>query len=718
MRTSDPIRKLFCATTVGLLASLASAAAFAAAEKTLEIPRLATAPKIDGVLNEPVWETGALKIADFVQLTPRENATPSERTIAYLGYDDRNLYIGYRCFDTQPGKIRCSITNRDNIIDDDWMCLFLDTFNEKRRAFTFILNPAGIQFDGIRTEGGGNDDIDNSWDTVFTSDGRIDDQGYSVEAAIPFKSFRFPDSEDKIWNIVLARNLPRAGEIIIWPSVSREIPGLLSQGASFLVRGKVEKGKNLEIMPVLTALKRQGEKLDLEPGVNLKYGINSDMTLDLTANPDFSHIEADAPQIDVNLRYALRYQEKRPFFLEGMELFQFPEIEMAYTRRIIDPAWGVKLSGKTGRIAYGLLSAYDLHPSESLWDVHNGGSAAENERALFNIVRLKADVFKESYLGFSLADKEIDGSWNRVAGLDGQFRFKDKWFFTFQALGSKTRDDGRETAFAPALYADAYYFSKYWGGGAYWKSLHPDFEASSGFVNRVDYRTAAAYVFFTLYPDKAFLNRVSLNFQAGQRDAYFSDTVQDRWFRSRVSLRFTEFNQLDAVLETGMERFADIAFHKTTLELSSQFSFIRWLPFDFYFVTGNSINYDPEDPFLGYSNQYGLSLNFKPSRRLQIGTDFSKETFWAKWGGNRLWDYNVVRLRTTYQASKKLALRAILDYNHFYKQIFGSVLASYVVGPGTLIYAGFDSNYDRNEFRRYDRKNYSVYLKFSYWLRL
>ena len=471
-------------------------------------------------------------------------------------------------------------------------------------------------------------------------------------------------------------------------------------------------------MPVLTALKREGDKLDLEPGVNLKYGINSDMTLDLTANPDFSHIEADAPQIDVNLRYALRYQEKRPFFLEGMELFQFPEIEMVYTRRIIDPAWGVKLSGKTGRIAYGLLSAYDLHPSESLWDVHNGGSAAENERALFNIVRLKADVFKESYLGFSLADKEIDGSWNRVAGLDGQFRFNNKWFLTFQALGSKTRDDGRETTFAPALYADAYYFSKYWGGGAYWMSMHPDFEASSGFVNRVDYRTAAAYVFFTLYPDKAFLNRVSLNFQAGQRDAYFSDTVQDRWFRSRVSLRFTEFNQLDAILQTGMERFADIAFNKTTLELSSQFSFIRWLPFNFYFVTGNGINYDPDDPFLGYSNQYGLTLNFKPSRRLQIGTDFSKETFWAKWGGKQLWDYNVVRLRTTYQASKKLALRAILDYNHFYKQIFGSVLASYVVGPGTLIYAGFDSNYDRDEFRRYDRKNYSVYLKFSYWLRL
>ncbi len=697
---------------------MASVAAFAGTGERLEIPRLTMTPKIDGVLDEPLWEAGALKIENFVQLTPKENGIPTERTIAYLGHDAKNLYIAFRCFDVQPGKIRCSITNRDNIIDDDWIVLFLDTFNEKRRAFTFILNPVGIQMDGMRTEGGGNDNIDDSWDTVFASDGRIDELGYTIEAAIPFKSFRFPDSEDKLWNIVLGRNLPRTGEIIIWPTVSRDIPGLLSQGGQFLVRGKVEKGKNLEIMPILTALKREGEKPDLEPGVNLKYGINSDMTLDLTANPDFSHIEADAPQIDVNLRYALRYQEKRPFFLEGMELFQFPEIEMVYTRRIIDPAWGVKLSGKTGRIAYALLSAYDRHPSESLWDVHDGGSAAKDDKALFNIVRLKTDVFKESYLGFSLADKEIDGSWNRVAGFDGQFRFNDKWFFTFQAVGSKSRDDGQETTFAPALYADAYYFSKYWGGGAYWKSLHPDFEASSGFVNRVDYRSAGAYVFFTLYPDKRFLNRVNLNLEAGQREAYFSDTVQDRWFRSRISFRFTEFNQLEAVLISSLERFAGVAFNKTTLEVQSQFSIIRRLPFSFFFMTGNAVNYDPEDPFLGYSNRYGISLNFKPSKRIQVGTDFSKETFWRKWGGDRLWDYNVVRLRTTCQASKKLAFRAILDYNLFYKQIFGSVLASYVVGPGTLIYAGFDSNYDRNIFRRYDRKNYSIYLKFSYWLRI
>jgi hypothetical protein len=701
---------------VWITLSAGLAAAQARPGETLRIPRLTDPPKIDGVL-DPAYEIQALKIENFVQLSPKENGVPTERTIAYLGFDARNLYIAFRCFDSQPKKVRCSITNRDNIIDDDWIVVFLDTFNEKRRAFTFILNPAGIQMDAMRTEGGGEDNIDSSWDTVFSSDGRIDEQGYTIEAAIPFKSFRFPDNDLKVWNLVLGRNLPRTGEVIIWPSMSRKIPGLLMQGGLFEIKGKVEKGKNLEIMPILTSLKREGQKLDLEPGVNLKYGINSDMTLDLTANPDFSHIEADAPQIDVNLRYALRYQEKRPFFMEGMEIFKYPEIEMVYTRRIIDPAWGAKISGKTGRFAYGILSAYDLHPSESLWDVHEGGGKADRN-ALFNIVRLKTDVLKDSYIGFSLADKEIDGSWNRVAGFDGQLRFKNKWFFSFQAMASKTRDDGRTTSFAPALYADLYYFSKYWGAGTYWMSFHPDFEASSGFVNRVDYRSAGAYTFFTFYPDKAFLNRIDLNFQVGQRDAYFSNTVQDRWLRTRLSLRFTEFNQLDALLYTGMERYADIEFKKTYLDLESQFSFIRWLPFSFFFKTGNGINYDPADAFLGYANEYGLSLNFKPSRRLQLGTDFSKETFWRAWGGKRLWDYNVVRVRSTYQVSKPIALRVIVDYNHFTKQIFGSFLVSYVAGPGTLFYLGFDSNYDRTGFHHYDRRDYSIFIKFSYWLRL
>ena len=298
-----------------------------------------------------------------------------------------------------------------------------------------------------------------------------------------------------------------------------------------MILGEVEKGKNFELMPIMTSLKTKDDKIDIQPGLNFKWGISSDVTMDLTINPDFSQIEADAPQIDVNLRYALRYTEKRPFFLEGMEIFRFPEIEMVYTRRIIDPAGGAKLTGKMGRFTYGLLSAYDVNPTESLWEVQNGNDGSD-KNALFNIFRLKTDVFKESYIGFCLADKEINGSYNRVAGIDGQFKFKNKFFLSFQAVGSKTKYDNEETEIAPALFADFSYFSKHWGGGIYWLSFHPDFEASSGFVNRVDFKSIGGYTHLSFYPEKKFLNQINLGISGGRRFAYSGSHVLDEWIKT------------------------------------------------------------------------------------------------------------------------------------------------------------------------------------------
>ncbi|MBA7663428.1 hypothetical protein ES703_71469 [subsurface metagenome] len=592
-------------------------------QEILKVPELSHPPKIDGVIENSLWEKEALKIENFLQLTPKEKGTPTEKTVAYIGYDKKNIYFAFRCYDSDPKKLRATITNRDNIIDDDWIAVFIDTYNEKRRAFSFFINPRGVQMDLMRIEEGGNDNMDASWDTVFHSDGKIDEEGYTVEMAIPFKSIRFPDKEKKVWGIVLGRTIARKGEIVLWPPVSKSIPGLLSQGGEIVIQGEVEKGKNFELMPIFTSLKNKNEKADLQPGMNFKWGISSDLTLDLTLNPDFSHIEADAPQIDINQRFALYYAEKRPFFLEGMEIFRFPEIDMVYTRRIIDPAGGAKLTGKVGRFTYGLISAYDTNPTESLLEVHNGGESRD-DNAFFNILRIKTDVFKESYLGFCLADKEIDGSYNRVLGVDGQFRFKDKFFFSFQAIGSKTKFDDQETGIVPALYADFSYFSKHVGGGLYWMSIHPDFEASSGFINRVDYRTLGAYTRFRAYPEKKYLNQVSLGLSAGQRYAYFEDLLIDRWSRANLHLRFTEFSQMNITFLDSMERYEGIDFNKNSFTVEGENNLVSWLPFGFYFRTGHSVFYDPDDPFLGWSNTYGLFFNVKPNKRLQMSVDFSK----------------------------------------------------------------------------------------------
>jgi hypothetical protein len=698
--------------------ALASAVQSPTAKEPLQIPRLTTAPKIDGVLDNPIWETEALKIDAFVQLTPKENGVPTEKTVAYLGYDEKNLYVAFRAYDSQATKVRCSVTNRDGCMEDDWVFIMLDTFNEKRRAFSFLLNPIGVQMDMMRIEEGGNDNMDDSWDTVFLSDGKVDAEGYTVEMAIPFKSLRFPDDDTKTWNIVLGRNLPRTGEIMLHPHYSRDIPGLLSNGRTFTIQGAVERSRNVEVMPFLTSLKTQGEKISYEPGANFKLGLSSNMTLDATVNPDFSQIEADEPKIDYNVRYALRYAEKRPFFLEGMEIFNSPEIETVYTRQITDPIWGGKMSGKSGRFTYGLLSAYDMHPTESLWEIPNGGAASDT-RAFSNIFRTKADVGSGSYIGFTVTDKELGGgNWSRLGGLDGQLRFKDRVFFNFQALASKSSADGDRTALAPGLYGELYYTTKHWTLGGYYKAMHPDFQASLGFVNRTDYRTAGAFASFRLYPDKKYLNQVQFRLQAGKRDGYADSTTQDTWVRGNIQFRLTEFNQIYVAYESEMERFADIEFKKQNFSIEAQTQFISWMPFGLFFETGDSINYDPDDAFLGTSNTYGLFVTFKPSKRLQLGADFSKQTFWRSAGGEQLWDYNVIRQRTTYQVSKTLSFRAIVDYNFFEEEAFGSLLASWVLRPGTVFFLGFDKSYIGDGSGHLLQDNYNIFVKFSYWWRL
>jgi len=701
------------------LALAASASQTAAPKEPLRIPRLTDTPKIDGVLDNPIWETQALKIENFVQLTPKENGVPTEKTVAYLGYDEKNLYIAFRAFDSQPSKVRCSITKRDGCMEDDWVFAMLDTFNEKRRAFSFLINPAGVQMDMMRVEEGGNDNMDDSWDTVFTSEGKIDAEGYTVEMAIPFKSLRFPNTDIKTWNLVLGRNLPRTGEVILYGSFSRDIPGLLTQGKPFVIQGAVERSHNVEVMPFLTSLKAEGEKLQFEPGANLKLGLSSNSTLDATINPDFSQIEADEPKIDYNVRYALRYDEKRPFFLEGMEIFSSPEIETVYTRQINDPIFGAKASGKTGRFTYGLLSAYDMHPTESLWDISEGSSITSDTKAFSNIFRTKADVGSGSYVGFTLTDKELGaGNWNRLGGVDGMLRFKDRVFFSFQALASDTSAEGVRTSLSPGLYGELYYTDKHWTFGGFYKALDPEFQASLGFVNRTDYRSAGGFASYRLYPDKKYLNQIQFRIQAGQRLGYADSVTQDTWIRPQVQFRLTEFNQVFVMYEAQMERYAGVDFKKQSLSVESQVTFISWMPFFLFFETGDEINYDTEDAFLGYSNTYGISLTFKPSKRLQLGTDFSKQTFWRSAGGEQLWDYNLVREKVTYQFSKTLSVRAIVDYNFFDKEAFGSLLASWVLRPGTVFFLGVDNDYLRDEYGRLTGSGYNVFVKFSYWWRL
>jgi len=687
------------------------------ASEPLVIPFLSQPPKIDGRLDDKVWQEEALLVEDFLQFAPVEGARPEEGIKAYLGYDHRNFYLAFRCDDRQASRIRASITRRDNIIEDDWLLVIFDTYNEKRRAFSFFINPLGIQMDAVRIEEGGGDTFDISWDTVFSSEGRIDEQGYSIEMAIPFKSIRFPDHKRKTWRLMLMRNLARSGEIVSWPGAKRSIPGLITQSREIVLEEDIERGSNFELMPVSTLLKSGSEKIDFQPGLNFKWGLSSNLTLDATINPDFSHIEADAPQIDINQRFALYYEEKRPFFLEGMELFRFPAFNLVYTRRINQPLAGLRLTGKAGRFAFSLLSSYDTNPLENLWQIGNGKGSTE-QNAFFNVIRIKADTWKESYLGLTLTDKEIDGSWNRVIGLDGQVKFAGHFFFIFQSALTQNSGDETESALSPGLYSEFFYQSKRFSGGFYWQSLHPEFDAGSGFVNRTDYKTLGLFSNLRFYPEKKYLNQFQLGLSAGNRYEYFGDNLTDRWLKGSMQLRLTEFNQVYFNCHSELEEFAGQEFSKLYLSIGSDFQYLGWLPFGFYFRSGDAVYYDPDDPLAGRRNDFRVYFTLKPNKRLQLGLQFQKQTFWAKESKEKLYDYNVARLSTTYQLSREISLRAIADYNHFQRRVYGSLLFSYVLQPGTVFFLGFDQRMQRDDFGKYGRENYSVFAKFSYWLRI
>ena len=333
----------------------------------LHIPKFEKPPVIDGNLNEAVWQSAAV-LKDFYQIDPGDNTAPSKPTEVLLGYDSKFLYIAFRAFD-EPDKIRSTVAKRDNIFSDDYVGFYLDTFNDQRRAFEIFFNPLGIQGDGLLTEGRGED---FSIDLLLESKGIIGPNGYTVEVAIPFKSLRYEAGKGKLWGAHFFRRIQRFNrELDSWMPFSRSIDSNLSQAGHLTGLEGISAERTLELIPSLTvsqsgrfvrsfgvfpdtaaALTDPGrivnDPVTLEPGLTAKFTPSSALTLDLAINPDFAQVEADQLVVTTNQRFPIFFAEKRPFFLEGIDIFQTP-ISAVHTRSIVDPDIAVKLSGKRGR---------------------------------------------------------------------------------------------------------------------------------------------------------------------------------------------------------------------------------------------------------------------------------------------------------------------------------------------------------------------------------
>nr|MBA3247098.1 carbohydrate binding family 9 domain-containing protein [Pyrinomonadaceae bacterium] len=444
----------------------------------VRIPRFSAAPVIDGQLDEEVWKQ-AVVLKDFYQINPGDNIAPTAPTELLIGYDDRHLYLGWRAYD-DPAKVRATVARRDNVFGEDNVRVLLDTFNDQRKAYILGFNPLGVQQDGILTEGGGQD---FNVDLVMESKGQLTSDGYIVEVAIPFKSLRYEAGKGKVWGFHAWRNIDRnSDELDSWMPISRDISGTLNQAGQITGLEGISTERTIELIPSLTVSETGrrvrslppapqddigrliNEPIKFDPGLTAKFGISPTMTLDLAINPDFAQVEADQLVVTTNQRFPIFFPEKRPFFLEGIEIFRTPSA-VVHTRAIVDPDIAVKLTGRRGPNTYGVMLASDNGP----------GNFTENERTLaFNaettrnplttppgnirfldknahigVFRLNRNIGRENTLGFIATTYNFIEKHNHLAGLDGRFKLDPQTTLTFQLVGTHSRNFFFDPFFIP-----------------------------------------------------------------------------------------------------------------------------------------------------------------------------------------------------------------------------------------------------------------------------
>jgi hypothetical protein len=533
----------------------------------INIPKIESPITIDGKIDEESWKSAAV-FKDFYQTYPGNNTAPSKPTEAYMMYDEKHLYIAFRCWD-EKDKIRATVAKRDDVFGEDNVRVWLDTYNDQRRAYVLGWNPLGIQADGIFTEGQG---ADFSVDIVMESKGVIEDWGWSVEVKIPFKSLRYTAGKGKLWGFNVARNIDRFNdEFNQWLPDDRDISGFLVKHGKITGLDEIKTERTLEIVPSITlsetgirkrtvptaVLRANGyhpvfnpsgvqdpgrfvnDPIKYDIGVNVKYTITPNITLDAAINPDFAEIEADAPVVTANQRFPIFFTEKRPFFLEGKEIFESP-LSPFYSRTIVDPDFAAKVTGKTGKNSFGFLIASDNAPGNYSEDERTDIRICQQDRAnnpsagircpaedfvdknaFFGVVRVKRDFGANNNVGFFGTARVFPKNRNFVGGFDGKYKFDDATVMTFQALGTHSRKNFFNADSGRSQYRTGNGFGYFWSldftketRGWYIEATGrtSDYRADAGFTRRTNTNSIlVANRFSTKSNPKAKLIRVNTN---------------------------------------------------------------------------------------------------------------------------------------------------------------------------------------------------------------
>jgi hypothetical protein len=700
----------------------------ALASKIVHIPHIDRAPKIEEFLSmlEP-QRPDLLKISGFVQRNPKDGDEPTQRTDVYMGYDSQNLYVVWLCFDKEPGKIRAHMSRRENIYDDDFVELMLDTFHDQRHALVFDTNPFGIQADGLYTENGSG--TDNSWDTVWNTAGRITHEGYVVIQSIPFRSLRFrggatvPD-----WGLVLLRVIPRSDESDFFPRISSKLNGELSQEATVTGFEGISPGRNMQFNPyvfgrgfrsinqdVPTNPVLDSKTLDSKGGLDAKFVFKDSLVLDATIEPDFSQIESDQPQNTVNQRFEVFFPEKRPFFLENSNFFEtlqpFQSNSLLFTRRIADPQFGTRLTGKEGPWTMGFLVADDRSAGERVLP----GDPFFGQRAYFAVGRVAYDVGKNSTVGLIYTDREFSTDFNHVGGLDFNFKLNKNWNMFYRGVVSSTYD---HTQTAP------YFFGSDHDGGFSgqgerfqgffeYQDISPGFFTALGFTRRTDIRRINGYYhFFWRRKTGLILHGPELNVDrtydhSGLGVEY---NVNGDW---AFGLHRNTIIAPVVGVESDTLRPQDFSGLQTNAKFTQDFAGLvfrsspwRQLTFNINAFRQGAVNIvvpSGQLPTEGDDTFINSGMSIKPFGNLQIDNTYILDRLKHNPVDHAVYNNHIIRSKWNYQFTPALSLRFIAQYNGLLanqqfsnlqttKNLNFDFLITYLVHPGTAIYAGYNSN--------------------------
>ena len=669
--------------------------------------RTDTPPAIDGRLDDDVWRTAAM-LSEFVQQSPLDGAPATEQTEVYIAYDGDHLYFAFYLHYSDPGIMRANRVDRDTAWQDDLVTVYLDTFMDQQRCYDFDLNGYNVQGDGVinaaMTRGGPIPIADRSWDALFHSATEMVADGYTAEMAIPFKSIRYPRQPPGVehrWGFQLVREIKgKDQENVVWAPMSRDVQSFMGQMGVLEGMTDLSASRNLEILPSFTAIQygsideNSGQFLtrpaDAEGGLNVKYGITSDLTADFTYNPDFSQIESDLPQIEVNQRFPLFFPELRPFFLEGAEIFDMPSpVNLVHTRTLVDPHLGAKLTGKVGRTTLGVMLADDEAPGNR----YERGHERRGRNAQTFIGRARYDLYSESYLGAIVTNREFAGDYSRVGGLDGQLRLGRTSRFNFVAVQSQHRDESGREREGPMLGGLFQHEGRHLTASAYAARIDPDFRTEVGFVERYDQQTAGGNVAYRWWPEGWIINwGPSVGYHLGYNHA---GVREDQGIDPGVSFDFARNVNVSGTAYLAFERFEGVDFRRRNYSVSVRTSTSRLFSVGGGFRWGDEIYYiDRANPYLGRGSGARLSATVRPVPRLTSQINVATSRFFDVRSGNaEIFHVKVLRALTTLTLTDRLLLRNISEYNSFAGTLGTNLLLTYRINALTVFYVGYDGRY-------------------------